>query len=134
MTLILHSILILMLVSLYYHDWIVFTPVLTAVPVTGEDREVTGSEMVKGQPVYDFFGENIGKGQFEDEMIMTAEQIRKKGVKSIYELQSVRKEMSPIKDKYIFISILGMHASVVVIDKELFDGAFFTPSFGQDQI
>jgi len=78
----------------------------------------------------DYFGENIDKNLFEDEMITTAQLIRKKK-KSLYELQSVRKEMSPEKDKYVFITIFALHASVVIIDKELFDRVFFTPVFGQ---
>lgn len=83
------------------------------------------SEMVE-----DYFGENIDKSLFEDEMITTAQLIRKRK-KSLYELQSVRKEMSPEKDKYVFITIFAQHASVVVVDKELFDRVFFTPVFGQ---
>ena len=78
----------------------------------------------------DYFGENIDKSLFEDEMIETAQQIRKRK-KSLYELQSVRKEMSSEADKYVFITIFSQHASVVVVDKELFDRVFFTPIFGQ---
>ena len=78
----------------------------------------------------DYFGENIDKSLFEDEMIKTAELIRK-SKKSLYELESVRKEMSPEKDKYVFITIFSQHASIVVIDKELFDRVFFKPVFGQ---
>ena len=74
----------------------------------------------------DHFGENIDKSLFEDEMIKTAELIRK-SKKSLYELESVRKEMSPEKDKYVFITIFSQHASIVVIDKELFDRVFFKP-------
>lgn len=78
----------------------------------------------------DYFGENIDKSLFEDEMITTAQLIRKRK-KSLYELESVRKEMSPETDKYVFITIFSQHASVVVVDKELFDRVFFTPVFGQ---
>ena len=80
--------------------------------------------------IEDYFGENIDKSLFEDEMIATAQLIRKRK-KSLYELQSVQKEMSPEKDKYVFITIFSQHASVVVVDKELFDRVFFTPVFGQ---
>ena len=86
-------------------------------------------EMVS-EMVEDYFGENIDKSLFEDEMIATAQLIRKRK-KSLYELQSVQKEMSPEKDKYVFITIFAQHASVVVVDKELFDRVFFTPVFGQ---
>ena len=78
----------------------------------------------------DYFGENIDKSLFEDEMIKTAQLIRK-SKKSLYELESVRKEMSPEKDKYVFITIFSQHTSVVVVDKELFDRVFFKPVFGQ---
>lgn len=78
----------------------------------------------------DFFGENIDRSLFEDEMIETAQLMRKKE-KRLYDLQSVKNEMSPTPDKYVFITIYAQHASVVVIDKELFDRVFFTPIFGQ---
>lgn len=34
-------------------------------------------------------------------------------------------------NSYVFITIFAQHASVVVVDKELFDRVFFTPVFGQ---
>jgi len=78
----------------------------------------------------DYFGENIDRGLFEDEMIETAKMIRTRQ-KNLYDLQSVKKEMSPKPDKYVFITIYCQHASVVVVDKELFDRVFFSPIFGQ---
>lgn len=81
----------------------------------------------------DYFGENIDRSLFEDEMIETAKLIRGKK-KNLYELQAVKKEMSPKPDKYVFITIYCQHASVVVVDKELFDRVFFAPIFGQMMI
>lgn len=81
----------------------------------------------------DYFGENIDRSLFEDEMIETAKLIRGKK-KKLYELQAVKKEMSPKPDKYVFITIYCQHASVVVVDKELFDRVFFAPIFGQMMI
>lgn len=63
-------------------------------------------------------------------MIETAQLMRKKQ-KGLYDLQLVKNEMSPTPDKYVFITIYAQHASVVVIDKELFNRVFFAPIFGQ---
>ena len=78
----------------------------------------------------DYFGENIDRRLFEDEMIDTAALLRKKE-KSLYDLQAVRNKMSPEADKYVFITIHSIHASVVICDKELFERLFFTPVVGQ---
>ena len=53
-------------------------------------------------------------------MMQIAQRLRRQG-KSVFDLQAAKNEMSPEKDKYVFITILKGHASIVVVDKELFD-------------
>uniref|UniRef100_A0A1X7V276 Uncharacterized protein n=1 Tax=Amphimedon queenslandica TaxID=400682 RepID=A0A1X7V276_AMPQE len=76
------------------------------------------------------FGENIDKSLFEDSLVQTVQTCKKRG-KSVYDLQAAKNEMSPETDKYVFITIYRSHASIVVVDKELFDTLLFTPIFGQ---
>ena len=76
------------------------------------------------------FGENIDKSLFQDDMIDLAKKIRN-GEKKLYKLPSVKEKMSPNPDKYVFIATFCQHASVVVVDKELFENLFFSPIFGQ---
>ena len=80
----------------------------------------------------EYFGENIATGLFEDVMMETA-LILKKKKKNMFDLQAVKAEMSPSPDKYVFIVIdSGWHASIVVVDQELFNRTFFPPvQFGQ---
>ena len=77
-----------------------------------------------------WFGEVIDKSLFEESMVEVALRLRKLG-KSVYHLRAAKDEMSPEKDKHVFINIFNGHASVVVIDKELFETLLFVPVSGQ---
>ena len=76
------------------------------------------------------FGENIDKSLFEEGLVVIANRLRKQG-KSVFDLQAAKNEMSPEKDKYVFINIFNGHASIVVVDKELFETILFPPIWGQ---
>ncbi|XP_020912501.1 uncharacterized protein LOC110250235 [Exaiptasia diaphana] len=76
------------------------------------------------------FGEIIDKSLFEDEMVAIAKKLHDKKM-SVYDLQSTTDAMSHEKDKYVMINIYKMHASIVVVDKELFKTLLFEPIFGQ---
>lgn len=77
------------------------------------------------------FGEIIDKSLFEDEMVAVAKKLHDQK-KSVYDLQSTKDAMSEEKDKYVLINIYKMHASIVVVDKELFTTLLqFEPIFGQ---
>jgi hypothetical protein len=76
------------------------------------------------------FGEIIDKSLFEDEMVKVAKQLHTQK-KSVYDLRSTKDAMSEEKDKYVLINIYKSHASIVVVDKELFDTLLFEPTFGQ---
>lgn len=77
-----------------------------------------------------FFGEIIDKSLFEENMVQVATKMRKQG-KSVYHLEAAMREMSPEKDKYVLINIYKGHASIVVVDKELFNALLFEPVWGQ---
>lgn len=83
---------------------------------------------VEGEQLW--FGEIIDKSLFEESMVEVALRLRKLG-KSVFDLKAAKDEMSPEKDKYVFINIFNAHASVVVIDKELFETLLFVPVWGQ---
>jgi len=76
------------------------------------------------------FGENIDKSLFEENMVHCARRLRRQG-KSVFDLEAARNQMSPEKDKYVLITIYKGHASIVVVDKELFDTLLFPPVWGQ---
>ena len=89
------------------------------------------SKMAANDDVPPIFGENIDKSLFEEDLIKTVRSCKQKGIKSVYDLQAAKNEMSSKADKYVFITIYQSHASIVVADKELFDTVLFTPVFGQ---
>lgn len=76
------------------------------------------------------FGENIEKSLFEEGLVEIANRLRKQG-KSVLDLQAAKDEMSLEKDKYVLINIFKGHASIVVVDKELFETILFPPIWGQ---
>ena len=76
------------------------------------------------------FGENIDKSLFEENMVKIAQRLRRQG-KSVFDLEAAKNEMSPEKDKYVLITIFQGHASIVVVDKELFETLLFPPVWGQ---
>ena len=76
------------------------------------------------------FGENIDKSLFEEDLVEIANNLRKRG-KSVFDLQAAKNEMSVGKDKYVLINIYKGHASIVVVDKELFETILFSPVWGQ---
>ena len=76
------------------------------------------------------FGENIDKSLFEEGLVEIANNLRKQG-KSAFDLQAAKNEMSLEKDKYVLINIFKGHASIVVVDKELFETILFPPIWGQ---
>ena len=76
------------------------------------------------------FGENIDKSLFEENMVKIAQRLRRQG-KSVFDLEAAKNEVSPEKDKYVLITIFKGHASIVVVDKELFDTLLFPPVWGQ---
>ena len=76
------------------------------------------------------FGENIDKSLFDESLVEIADCLRKQG-KSVFDLKEAKDEMSKKKDKYVLINIFQGHASIVVVDKELFDTILFPPKWGQ---
>lgn len=76
------------------------------------------------------FGEIIEKSLFEEGLVEIANRLRKQG-KSVFDLQAAKGEMSLEKDKYVLINIFKGHASIVVVDKELFETILFPPIWGQ---
>jgi len=76
------------------------------------------------------FGENIDKSLFEEGLVEIANNLRERG-KSVFDLQAAKNEMSVEKDKYVLINIYKGHASIVVVDKELFETILFSPVWGQ---
>lgn len=76
------------------------------------------------------FGENIDKSLFEEGLVEIADRLRKQG-KSVFDLKAAKDEMSVEKDKYVLINIFKGHASIVVVDKELFETILFPPIWGQ---
>ena len=76
------------------------------------------------------FGENIDKSLFEEGLVEIADRLRKQG-KSVFDLKAAKDEMSVEKDKYVLINIFRGHASIVVVDKELFETILFPPIWGQ---
>lgn len=75
------------------------------------------------------FGENIDKSLLEEGLVEIANNLRKLG-KSVFDLQAAKNEMSLEKDKYVLINIYKEHASIVVVDKELFETILFRPPSG----
>lgn len=76
------------------------------------------------------FGETIDKSLFEEDLVKIANDLRMKGM-SVFDLKAAKDEMSEKKDKYVLINIFKEHASIVVVDKELFDTILFPPIWGQ---
>ena len=76
------------------------------------------------------FGETIDKSLFEEDLVKIANDLRMKGM-SVFDLKAAKGEMSEKKDKYVLINIFKEHASIVVVDKELFDTILFPPIWGQ---
>ena len=76
------------------------------------------------------FGENIDKSLFEEDLVEIADRLRKQG-KSVFDLKAAKDEMSVEKDKYVLINIFRGHASIVVVDKELFETILFPLAWGQ---
>ncbi|XP_044168367.1 uncharacterized protein [Acropora muricata] len=70
------------------------------------------------------FGENIDKSLFEENLVKMAYDLRKQG-KSVFHQQEEKNEMTQKKVRYVLISICDVHASIVVVDKELFDTILF---------
>lgn len=102
----------------------------TSVYVSLDCRFQNSQNMAASQDEELFFGENIDKSLFEESMVQIAQRLRRQG-KSVFDLQAAKNEMSPEKDKYVFITIFKGHASIVVVDKELFDTLLFPPIWGQ---
>ncbi|XP_071801793.1 uncharacterized protein [Asterias amurensis] len=92
-------------------------------------RPSVDSDNMAGDATFSF-GEIINKRLFEDDLVELAGRLRDKN-KSIYDLDATRADMSPEKDKYVFICIYQMHASIVVVDQELFNTLLFEPVWGQ---
>lgn len=88
------------------------------------------SNMADSEDEEVLFGENIDKSLFEEYMVQIAQRLRRQG-KSVFDLEAAKNEMSPEKDKYVLITIYKGHASIVVVDKELFDTLLFPPVWGQ---
>lgn len=86
--------------------------------------------MTANPPEEPLFGENIDKSLFEESLVEIANRLRKQA-KSVFDLQAAKNEMSPETDKYVLINIFKGHASIVVVDKELFDTILFPPIWGQ---
>ena len=79
----------------------------------------------------DFFGENVDSNQFKEDLISVARELRERK-ENLYDLPSVTNKMSSEPHKYVFIVIYNSHASIVVLNKELFQRLFqFTPAVGQ---
>ena len=76
------------------------------------------------------FGENIDKSLFEEGLVKIAKILRKRG-KSVFDLQAAKNQMSLEKDKYVLINIYKGHASIVVVDKKLFETILISPVWGQ---
>jgi len=71
------------------------------------------------------YGDLIDLSLFEDDLINIAISLKDKG-KSVFELSSLERDTK----KYIFINIYQLHASIIVVDAEVFDRVFYEPSFG----
>ena len=76
------------------------------------------------------FGENIDKSLFEEGLVKIANNLVQQDI-SVFDLQAAKDEMSQEKDKYVLINIFKGHASIVVVDKELFNTILFPPIWGQ---
>lgn len=79
------------------------------------------------QPI---FGENIDKSVFQNDLLSKADRLLMEG-KSVYDLQEAKDEMSGEKNKYVFINILDKHASILVLDKILYETILCQPTWGQ---
>lgn len=68
---------------------------------------------VEGEQLW--FGEIIDKSLFEESMVEVTLRLRKLG-KSFFDLKAAKDEMSPEKDKYVFINIFNGHCTRVGAD------------------
>ena len=96
---------------------------------TCADWQISHNNMAAthGEPL---FGENIDKSLFEEGLVKIANNLVKQGT-SVFDLQAAKNEMSQEKDKYVLINIFKGHASIVAVDKELFNTILFPPIWGQ---
>ena len=77
-----------------------------------------------------YFGKIIDKSFFEEDLEETAIYLRKQG-KSVFDLLTAKEKMSVEENKYVFINIYERHASIIVVNKTLFDDILFPPIWGQ---
>ena len=93
-------------------------------------RQISRHNNMSASQEEPLFGENIDKSLFEEGLEEIANNLRERG-ESVFDLQAAKNEMSVEKDKYVLINIYKGHASIVVVDKELFETILFSPVWGQ---
>ena len=97
---------------------------------TCADRQISHHNNMAASHDEPVFGENIDKSLFEEGLVKIASNLVKQGI-SVFDLQAAKDGMSQEKDKYVLINIFKGHASIVVVDKELFNTILFPPIWGQ---